>query len=364
MQSEDKKKYQEKNKKMRREKVVKNRGEKKERSVGTSVTQGFRTNQPSIKNDGRRCVVVHREMLSEVLGSVGFQVQHNLALNPGLPLSFPWLSKMAANWEQYVFRRLSFHYIARCSTLTAGAVMMAPDYDVNDRAPLDKKQLLAYQNASENSSWTKQSCFLSRSSMFPFGGRKYIRDTLVAKSQNTYDAGRFLLCVQGQADNSAIGDLWVEYEVEFSVPQIDIGPPSANFAAYHHSSSQSITIGSSNVPINFEQTNVNSYGIIRESNNSFILPKGNFWIVVSVYLDGAGGYDMSSTLQLFYHGTLHANTRVSLRTQMDDYGHEHPLTTQTYVESNGTTLFQSVVTVLGTVLDATVRGGRLSFLLV
>lgn len=205
----------------RRKKNKKGKKYDDERLVKAPIAQSisFTTRRPKIVNDGRRYCVHHRELIAEIPGSVGFTIQQNLIINPGFSSTFPWLSPIANQWEQYRFKSLSFHYIGRCPTTFSGSVMLVPEYDVLDADPASKIQASTYVGAVEQSPWTNFSCKLDPSALQPIGPKKYVRSGPVLGDLKTYDGGKFLVITQGQVDTSICGDLWVEYDAELFVPQ-------------------------------------------------------------------------------------------------------------------------------------------------
>lgn len=182
--------------------------------VAMASKQGFPSRRASMKS--------HRFANSELIGSVNGSVSFTATrydVNPGIATTFPWLSVEAAQWEQYRFHRLSFRYVTRTSTSTVGSVILSPDYAIRDLAPTTEKQATNTQDAVENSVWKDLVCDLDPNAMFPLGPRKLIRSAMIGSDQNLYDAAAFYLCTVEEADASAIGKLWVDYEVEFFVPQ-------------------------------------------------------------------------------------------------------------------------------------------------
>lgn len=81
---------------------------------------------------GGRTRVAHREYLGDITGSVNFAIAKTVAINPGVPASFPWLAYIARQYESYYVRSMCFEYETQESTATAGTVMLAVDYDATD----------------------------------------------------------------------------------------------------------------------------------------------------------------------------------------------------------------------------------------
>lgn len=181
-------------------------------AVAYSAKQGF----PLGQNRSRR--VQNSELVATVAGSVAF-ASVAYPLNPGLAGTFPWLSEIAGQWQQYRFHKLCFRYVTRTATSTVGSVVLSPDYNPNDPPPTTEAQASNTQDAVEDVTWKDLVCKLDPSAMFPFGPRKQIRRSLVAADESVYDAGTMFLCTLEETGTSAIGKLWVDYDVELFVPQ-------------------------------------------------------------------------------------------------------------------------------------------------
>jgi len=321
-------------------------------------------NQPMINNTGRMCVIRHREFVGEILGNSTFKVQHALVLNPGMMLSFPWLSKMASNWEQYSFKNLIYNYIPRCSTLTSGSIMLVPDYDSLDQSPASKSSALSYSDSIEDSSWKSLSCRLRKESLQPIGPKKYIRSGNVAGDLKTYDGGKMLVCVQGQADTSVIGDLWVSYDIHLFVPQTESqdGPTRAN----NYYQPNTPTIGLGNGILTFPGQVGDPLRITVTNNQIFTPPKGTYWVCYSGTLGGNGGTEISTSIAFYINGSAHANTEVTQET-FSNYSGTNPevnLFTQHVITFNGTDTLEVRYYIGGAVNSAFQRHGQLLFMLV
>jgi hypothetical protein len=168
---------------------------------------------------GKHHSVVGSELIDSINGSVLYTFVR-FALNPGLIETFPRLSREAAVWQLYSFRKLSFRYVTRTGTSTVGSVILSPCYNPAEQPPADEKEASNTEGAVEDVSWAKElRCTLKKSNMFPLGNRKQIRYFNVPGDVNIYDAGVMYVCCVGQPDGSEIGKLWVDYEVDFYIPQ-------------------------------------------------------------------------------------------------------------------------------------------------
>jgi len=199
-------------------------------SVAAAYSAPVKNNRPSIVYgpQGRSCRVMHKEFIQNVVGTTLYQVVQFLALNPGLAGTFPWLSNIANNFEQYRCHKMRFCYLTRTGTNIPGSVLMAPDYDASDTAPVSEQIMSNYAEIVEDAPWKDICCILRPAGMHALGPRKFVRNGLVpGQDLKTTDVGTFILAtVDGTAVNW--GKLWVEYDFEFFEPQLN---PSGSFQA-------------------------------------------------------------------------------------------------------------------------------------
>lgn len=185
----------------------------------------------SINNGG--FIIRHREYLGDILGTIAFTNQSFL-IQPGLNVSFPWLSQIANSFEQYRLRGVLFEFnstssdavLSTATSSALGSVIMMTDYDVADDPPTSKRQML---NA-EFSCSTKP----SKSAIHPIECKKQLsaQSILYTRSveavpvgfdQRLYDFGRFNIATEGmQANGGSVGELWITYEIELLKPQYSV----------------------------------------------------------------------------------------------------------------------------------------------
>jgi hypothetical protein len=175
------------------------------------------TSRPTMRTMQDSAIITHREFLCDLGGSVPFSTV-DFPLNPGLVGSFPWLSRIALNYEKYVFRKLEFHYETAVSTSAGGTVMLAVDYDASDTPPLNKQTIMAYAQASRSSPW--QSCKYScrPADLKGFTGQRYVRDAAQNGDIKTFDLGTLFIGTQN-TPTTGVGEIYVSYTVELITPQ-------------------------------------------------------------------------------------------------------------------------------------------------
>lgn len=211
-------------------------------SVGTNSLMG--NDPPRIVNNSKRSVTIsHREYLKDLITSAtpgAFQTESFL-LNPGDPHTFPWLSQIAPNFQEFrldgvIFEFKTMSADALNSTNTAlGQVIFATNYNP-DQADFASKYEM---ENTEFSSSVKPSC----SMLHPIECARHesvLENLYVAPGGNIpagatdafYNFGKTQLATNGfQAASVNVGELWVTYEITFFKPIIS--SPAALIGTAH-----------------------------------------------------------------------------------------------------------------------------------
>ncbi len=177
--------------------------------------------------------MVHREFLADVNGSVAF-ASTQFQVNPGLPASFPWLAAVASRYESYRFNELRFLFETQTSTATAGTVILAPDYDATDAAPTTKQQATSYRSAVRSAAWAPSVLVCDREDLHKRESY-YVRSGSVPANTDVklYDTANLFVCTQGMSGATAVGELYVEYDVHLMTPQLgDVAAGNAVFGTF------------------------------------------------------------------------------------------------------------------------------------
>lgn len=190
-------------------------------------------NLPEVYNmpKGGGTIIRYQEYLGDVVTSAtpGAFKLDAYNIQPGLPASFPWLSQIAANYEQYslegvVYQFKSTSANALNSVNTAlGSVMLATNYDVDDPAFVSKSEMLNYEYSS--------SCKPSESvlHMIECDPKQSVLTELYTRTGDLpqgrdlkfYDLGKFQIATVGfQGTSVNIGELHVTYQVRLLKPKL------------------------------------------------------------------------------------------------------------------------------------------------
>ena len=163
----------------------------------------------------------------------GFTVA-SWALNPGLVDSFPWLSQIAINFEEYEIVQLVYTYKSTVADFASasgqvGQVVMATQYNPNSDPFADKEEMMLYEGGM--SCKTTESlihgieCDPAKNSG---SAGKYVRQGALPPTEDlkNYDLGRTSLAVINCPSTYAgqqLGELWVSYTVRLRKPKFASG---------------------------------------------------------------------------------------------------------------------------------------------
>jgi hypothetical protein len=204
---------------------------------------------PMMHNTGQSIIVRHKEYVCDVIAGTGaptgFNISNRFYLNPGLEASFPWLSTIAQQYQEYSWRGVVYHFIstsgeysAAMASTSLGSVMLHTDYRVTAPAPGSKVELLNEYFACDA---RPTECFIHPIECDPKENPynvQYVRSGAVPAGEDpkTYDLGVVSVASQGiPVAGTNLGELWVTYEVELRKPQIVGAIGSSTPSAYYSS---------------------------------------------------------------------------------------------------------------------------------
>lgn len=195
---------------------------------GTVVTR----QQPTVRftNDGR-CMVGHTEFVTDVTGGATPNNYRQL-LNPQNGSIFTWLSAIATRFEIYRFSKLKFIYNPSCGTSTDGYVVFGFDFDAYDAMP-GKSEMLAWRYSKKVPVWGNAQLDVSADSRMATwrycdsGAVRYKPGETLQRGDLRLDHLGLLMsiCTAGSGANRYVGEMFVEYTVEFRQPAYKVPPP-------------------------------------------------------------------------------------------------------------------------------------------
>jgi len=196
--------------------------------------QGAAEHVPSFAPSGASSVTVsHKEYLTDIYGTAAGQSFQNSAfsLNPALQSTFPWLSQLAQNYDEYTIKQLIFTFrssiapIGSSGTGQVGTIIMATQYNAGEEPFSDKETMMQYDGAMSakviDGLISGVECDPAQNSG-SYG--KYTRAGPPPAGQDvkTYDLGVFNCAVTNipaTYENQSLGELWVSYTVELRKPK-------------------------------------------------------------------------------------------------------------------------------------------------
>lgn len=190
----------------------------------------------TVQDETGALVINNSEYIGEVYGPPGqtFNIQ-TFALNPGIEATFPWLSQIAQNYEEYEMIQLVFEFR---STLTqevsdsngqVGTIMGGVQYNVSNPSFKSKAEMVQYVHTASCRSTSDLNIGVECDPSKTAGNdQKFIRSSQIDphKELQDYDIGRFEFAMHNlptSLTNQSIGEMHVYYTVKLSKPKIKTG---------------------------------------------------------------------------------------------------------------------------------------------
>lgn len=212
-------------------------------TVNNNTVIGAGGNIPSMHSTNDSIIVRHREYVGNVQSSTGLTAV-SIPMNPGLTYSYPWLSKISQNFQQYRILGMVVEYtplISEVATneLSLGTVVLAAQYRTD--LPAYPSIPMAMESEFAVSTKPNSPCSLAIEcdpSLSPYNSW-YIRTNdnstgLYATNDiKTYDFVNVNILTEGfQTANQMAGQLWLSYEIELLHPTAYLDPPVTQFSLH------------------------------------------------------------------------------------------------------------------------------------
>lgn len=197
-----------------------------------SLMPSASTMDPPVMHNAKDNVTIirHREYLGDIQDSNATFTRQSFPINPGLNSTFPWLSSIAGQFEQYEMRGLVFEFKSLSSDAVLnsagspglGYVCMATEYNSHNPDFLSKRDMENHEFAVSNKP--------SISFLHPVECKKslttiptqYVRQGALTNNEDIllYDLGKFQIAVGGMqgSGEGVAGELWVTYEIALLKP--------------------------------------------------------------------------------------------------------------------------------------------------
>lgn len=183
---------------------------------------------PSFSPEKNGIRVCHKEFLTNITTSTAFDIRLALTINPGEKNTFPWLSEIAKNFEEYELNGCVFVYNPTSSTSlnstnpAQGVVVMATHYNVLAPEFPDKLVMESYEYSCSSAPYTPLAHPIECKPAQNVLQRLFVRteDTTIYDDPRFYDMGRFELATEGMQTAYTAGELWITYDITFYKPRI------------------------------------------------------------------------------------------------------------------------------------------------
>lgn len=189
----------------------KRKGKQNSKGVGAAYSK-----RNKVKNKLHNLRLQHREYIADVFGDK----KTVTGINPGVSTSFPWLSTIAAAFEQYNWHHLKFDFVATVPTIQPGIIALCPDLDPDDiEEPYSKRDIYQFENSVSESVWAGVQLHMSQKDL---QRRKnlFIRAGDVELERRLTDAMNLWVVTSGCETTDVVGELWVEYDITLKTPQV------------------------------------------------------------------------------------------------------------------------------------------------
>jgi len=327
-----------------------------------------RNNQVTTAGNMRSFIIPIDEQISIISGTTGFGIT-TFAINPGNPISFPFASRTAQNYERYEFQSLRFEYKPSASVFaTVGAqgfVGVTGTMDALQATPSSQAQAeIMYHSpiveTARPTGLTLPKEFLLTKSLRE---RFFVRPNGSipgGADPHLYDCGQVFIWTNGQANTNQIGEFRVTGSLKLINPVLETSTnPAPQFQASQFTQAATVTALVSTQSVNLPLATVTANGLsIVNTAGSFVLPVGSYNVSGEVDFVASG----NSTV---FTANLQKNGASNL--ELNSYSlpsGAYPLWTvpisPNFVTSNGTDIF--VLQAQSTFSSgATTAGGFLNF---
>lgn len=192
----------------------------------------------SVGDESGSLIVAHREYIGDIFAPPSatvseFSVQA-FPINPGLEQSFPWLSQIAQNYEEYELIQCVYEFVSTVQDVNStngqvGTIITATNYNSSRPDFTDKPQMAAYAHSVSGKTTDNQTSGVECDPSKLSGSEgKYIRanPVLTGEDLKTYDHGKFQLATHNIPSSMAsgtLGELYCAYKIKLRKPKFFTG---------------------------------------------------------------------------------------------------------------------------------------------
>lgn len=182
---------------------------------------------PFMHSTDESITLKHREYITDISSTTTFTAT-SYAINPGMLSTFPYLSSIAGNFQEYKFQGLNFEFKSTSanalnSTNTAlGYVALACQYRSDATTPATKTELMnitwSEDGKPSNDILLPVECKPTENAM-PI---QYVRQGSLPSNSDIkmFDLGKLVVATGGSQAAAVVGELWATYEIKLYKPII------------------------------------------------------------------------------------------------------------------------------------------------
>lgn len=200
-------------------------------AVSLNTLTGRTSQIPNMHTDGMKTRVTHREMLGKVSMTTDFEIRQ-FVIDPTRSDTFPWLARIAPNYQEYEIFGLVFEFISSSANAVSGTVAGMGEiaacvrYDPYEYPPGNLQEvtntLAGVITKPSTDMLAEVECKRSQTSLPRLrirNGDDYDED------KRFFEFGNFYLATEGAPNEySGAGTLWVSYDVGLYKPKVDPYP--------------------------------------------------------------------------------------------------------------------------------------------
>ncbi len=315
--------------------------------------------------------VRHRELLKDTVN--GNMTWSSTAtgcglyqLNPGLAVNFPWLSSVAQKWEQYRVHSLCVEFVPTSATSSPGEIILTPIYDASEPAPDSEQHAVDDAGTVADSVWKRVRIDFDPKAMMCPGPRKYVRSVQIAGDIKNYDVGYLFVSVNNCSGGGAIGKLYIEYDIEFFVPQFEAPPNRLLYSTQlTNAGNETYTTNTATPGFSSGVTTVFDplgWASTVAGSGVFTPPAGAYRISCSVGGSDSSNENFTVALQFYKNGQAINSLKFQNSALSDGASPDLTVMGETLITLNGTDTFNVEITLIGAAGTLTVGTGKLSII--
>jgi hypothetical protein len=325
--------------------IAAKRPKAKPQSRAQSVPAAFITSRPKASNPralpGRRDTFSGTDLLvNDLAGATTFSAS-KYQINPGLS-TLKGLEGYAARYDKYRFRKFEMIYVPKQAvSTTKGMVHLAYDLNPVHGAPTALNDLSVYEFHDYTQVYGELHCHLPASRLEK---KRFVRCGPAPGAQQLYDPFSCIIAVDAMADTTAVGDVFVHYEIEFFGRQLGPSVVSPQSCAMLNLSSAQAMTNSTAATVAFDETIVDTIGV---SNSSGVLTLGcgAYQIDADVNGNNTAGENTRVIAELYKNSAALAPRQLSA--QQQGAGNESYVSCSFFVQCDADDTIEIKATIVG-----------------